>query len=52
MLAHSDKPDVENQGRGMPNYLGAAAISPDGTQAWVPSKQDNIQRGALRDGPA
>ncbi|HJW12674.1 MAG TPA: PA14 domain-containing protein, partial [Albitalea sp.] len=23
---------------------------PDGTQAWVPSKQDNIQRGALRDG--
>ena len=34
----------------MPNYLGAAAISPDGTQAWVPSKQDNIKRGTLRDG--
>ncbi len=50
VLAHSDKPDAENQGRGIPNYLGAAAISPDGTQAWVPSKQDNIKRGSLRDG--
>jgi YVTN family beta-propeller protein len=49
-LAHSDKPDFENQGRGVPNYLGAAVISPDATQAWVPSKQDNILRGALRDG--
>ena len=50
MLAHSDLQDFENQGRGIPNYLGAAAISPDGTQAWVPSKQDNIARGTLRDG--
>ena len=49
VLRHSDKPDFENQGRGIPNYLGAAVISPDGTQAWVPSKQDNIKRGALRD---
>jgi YVTN family beta-propeller protein len=50
VLAHSDRPDFENQGRGIPNYLGAMAISPDGTQAYVPSKQDNVQRGALRDG--
>jgi YVTN family beta-propeller protein len=49
-LAHSDAPDFENQGRGVPNYLGAAVISPDGTQAWVPSKQDNIARGTVRDG--
>jgi YVTN family beta-propeller protein len=49
-LAHSDAPDFENQGRGVPNYLGAATISPDGTQAWVPSKQDNILRGTGRDG--
>jgi hypothetical protein len=51
-LRHSDKQDAENQGRGIPNYLGAAAISPDGRSAWVPSKQDNIKRGALRDGKA
>lgn len=49
-LATSSRPDFENQGRGLPNYLGAAAISPDGTAAWVPSKQDNIQRGGARDG--
>ena len=49
-LAHGDRPDAENQGRGVPNYLGAAAISPDGVAAWVPSKQDNIRRGTLRDG--
>ncbi|MFM2400098.1 MAG: hypothetical protein RL341_2255 [Pseudomonadota bacterium] len=50
VLRNSDKADFENQGRGIPNYLHAPAISPDGTQAFVPSKQDNIQRGALRDG--
>ena len=50
ILKHSDRSDFENQGRGIPNYLGAMAISPDGTQAYVPSKQDNVQRGAARDG--
>jgi hypothetical protein len=50
VLAHSNKPDAENQGSGIPNYLGAAAISPDGTQAYVPGKQDNIRRGSLRNG--
>lgn len=50
VLAHSNVPDAENQGRGFPNYLGAAAISPDGTQAFVPSKQDNLLRGGARDG--
>jgi YVTN family beta-propeller protein len=49
-LRHSDRPDAENQGRGVPNYLGATVISPDGQSAWVPSKQDNVQRGALRNG--
>ncbi len=48
-LRHSDKPDAENQGRGIPNYLGAAAISPDGRAAWVPSKQDNVKRGLRRE---
>ncbi|HEX5685644.1 MAG TPA: PA14 domain-containing protein [Ideonella sp.] len=50
VLQHSDKVDAETQGRGIPNYLGALAISPDGTQGFVPSKQDNVKRGARRDG--
>ena len=50
LLGHSDRPDRENGGRGIPNYLGPMIISPDGISAWIPSKQDNIQRGALRDG--
>lgn len=49
-LRHSSNPDTENSGRGVPNYLGGAVISPDGVNAWVPSKQDNIARGSLRDG--
>jgi YVTN family beta-propeller protein len=49
-LRHSDLEDFENQGSGVPNYLGPTTISPDGTQAWVPSKQDNIGRGMLRSG--
>jgi YVTN family beta-propeller protein len=50
VLRGSTKADFENQGSGIPNYLGAAVISPDGTQAWVPSKQDNVQRGVMRSG--
>lgn len=48
-LAVSLLPDTALQGRGLPNYLGAAAISPDGRTAWIPSKQDNILRGKMRD---
>ncbi len=50
ILRHSDLPDFENSGGGIPNYLGSMAISPDGTSGWVPSKQDNIKRGLLRNG--
>ena len=42
--------DIATNGRGLPNYLGALAISPDGTQMFVPSKKDNIFRGSQRDG--
>ena len=49
ILQHSERPDAENAGRGIPNYLGPPVLSPDGTAAWVPSKQDNIKRGVLRD---
>lgn len=51
VLQYSDDFDAENQGRGVPNYLGAMVISPDGTRARVPSKKDNIFRGELRDPP-
>jgi YVTN family beta-propeller protein len=50
VLRHSDKSDNSVQGRGIPNYLGPAVIAPDGKSAWLPSKQDNVQRGTLRDG--
>ncbi len=49
-LRHSDRADTEQGARGVPNYLGPAVISPDGRSAWVPSKQDNLLRGRLRDG--
>jgi YVTN family beta-propeller protein len=49
-LQHSNEPDTESGGRGIPNYLGPAVWSPDGVHAWTPSKQDNVARGVLRDG--
>ena len=48
ILEHSEEPDTLISARGIPNYLGAPVISPDGLSAWVPSKQDNIKRGTLR----
>ena len=44
--------DTEDSGRGLPNYLTSITISPDGSNAWIPSKKDNIQRGLARDGKA
>lgn len=52
LLAHSDAADSPTSARGLPNYLGPVTLSPDGASAWVPSKQDNIKRGGLRDGLA
>jgi cytochrome c peroxidase len=49
-LSYDRSADSEASGRGLPNYLGAVAISPDGRFAWVPSKKDNIGRGKMRDG--
>lgn len=48
-LEPSMNPESSTNGRGLPNYLGALAISPDLTQATVPSKKDNIFRGTARD---
>ncbi len=50
ILEHSDLPDTALVGGGLPNYLQAPIIAPSGLSAWVPSKQDNITRGILRNG--
>ena len=42
--------DSDQRARGVPNYLFSVALTPDGRQAWVPGKKDNIVRGKLRDG--
>ncbi|HEY8942981.1 MAG TPA: PKD domain-containing protein, partial [Polyangiaceae bacterium] len=41
--------DNAQKARGLPNYLFNVAVSPDGRQAWVPGKKDNILRGEKRD---
>ena len=45
VLHHSDAPTTQFSGPGIPNYLGAFALSPDGLHARFPSKQDNVKRG-------
>ena len=42
--------DTPSQGRGLPNYLTAIAIRPDGARAWIASKSDNIRRGLYNSG--
>ncbi len=49
-LAFDPGPDSESSGRGVPNYLHAITITPDGLRAWVPAKKDNTARGLRRDG--
>ena len=49
-LAIDPGPDAPDSGRGIPNYISSLAISPDGVQARVPSKKDNVKRGTFRDG--
>jgi len=49
-LAIDPGPDTESSGRGIPNYISALTLSPDGRRAWVPSKKDNTLRGQYRDG--
>ena len=42
--------DSQSGGRGVPNFVSAMVISPDGTQGWVSAKKDNVARGPKRDG--
>lgn len=50
VLAFDLTPDFEDRGRGVPNFLSSITITPDGTEAWIPSKKDNTARGIYRDG--
>jgi len=50
LAVDSETVDSDLQARGLPNYLFSVSLTPDGRQAWVPGKQDNILRGLLRDG--
>lgn len=43
-------PDSDSSGRGVPNYLFGATVSPDGRELWVPAKKDNTGRGLMRSG--
>jgi DNA-binding beta-propeller fold protein YncE/cytochrome c peroxidase len=43
-------PDTDQSGRGVPNYVFSVALTPDGTEAWVTAKKDNVERGLARDG--
>ena len=42
--------DAEDRARGVPGFLGAPAVDPSGTRAWIPATQANIERGNYRDG--
>jgi hypothetical protein len=44
-LSSANSSDGGDRAAGVPNYLTGIAISPNGNQAAVVSKQDNIQRG-------
>jgi len=50
LAADSETMDTDQRARGVPNYLFSIAVSPDGRQAWIPGKKDNIFRGKLLDG--
>jgi DNA-binding beta-propeller fold protein YncE len=51
-LLPDQTPDSDRSGRGVPNCLMTIALTPDGTQAWIGSKKDNVSRGLARDGTA
>lgn len=42
--------DGEGQARGVANYLEQVVFNPDGHEAWIPSKKDNVVGGGFRDG--
>ena len=51
-LPYNNVEDSDSSARGIPNYLMAPAMAPDGRRAFIPAKLDNIYRGSMRDGNA
>ncbi|OUS25774.1 hypothetical protein A9Q99_20175 [Gammaproteobacteria bacterium 45_16_T64] len=49
-LGYSNRGVTDVAGPGLPNYLNAPVLTPNGQTAYVPSKQDNILAGGLRGG--
>lgn len=47
-IGYDNRSISESQGPGLPNYLGASAISFDNQRAYLPSKKDNVVAGGLR----
>ena len=45
VLPEDTSGSTESSGPGLPNYVQAVTITPDGRRAWIPSKKDNIHRG-------
>ncbi len=50
LLPFDQNVDSQTNGRGVPNYVAAFAVSPDGTQAWAVAEKPNVARGPQRDG--
>ncbi len=49
-FAHQWGVDDRAEGRGVPNYLSAVSVAPDGQTAWVTAKKDNVTRGTYNSG--
>lgn len=49
-LAADPGPDSDTDARGLPNLLGAVAVSPDGRSVIVGGSKANMDRGLYRDG--
>ena len=48
VVPYSNATVTEHAGPGLPNYMRSLVISPDGINAYIQSKQDNILAGTLR----
>jgi YVTN family beta-propeller protein len=52
LAADSTTPDSGTAARGVPNYVGALALTADGARLWYGAKKDNVFRGRFRENSA